>query len=47
MIDHYGSAAVRRAKARAAALRVLGEPGAAENWERVKTAIERLQSGKP
>jgi hypothetical protein len=33
-------------RARAAALRVLGEPDAAENWERVKSAIERLQAGK-
>jgi hypothetical protein len=47
MIDHYGVAAGRRAEARAAQLRALGEPDAAENWERVKTAIERLQSGKP
>jgi hypothetical protein len=47
MIDHYGAAAARRAGARAAALRVLGKPDAAENWERVKNAIERLQSGKP
>jgi hypothetical protein len=47
MIDHYGAAAARRAEARAAKLRALGEPSAAANWERVKTAIERLQAGKP
>jgi hypothetical protein len=46
MIDHYGFAAARRAEARAAQLRALGEPDAAENWDRVKGAIERLQSGK-
>jgi hypothetical protein len=46
MIDHYGTAAARRAESRAAELRALGEPGAAENWVRVKAAIERLQAGK-
>jgi hypothetical protein len=47
MIDHYGVGAARRAELRAIELRALGEPAAAENWERVKTAIERLQSAKP
>jgi hypothetical protein len=47
MIDNYGAVAARRAELRAVELRALGEPGAAENWERVKTAIERLQAGKP
>jgi hypothetical protein len=47
MIDHYGAAAARRAQSRAADLRALGEPGAAESWEHVKTAIERLQARKP
>jgi hypothetical protein len=47
MIDCYGAAAARRAESRAADLRALGEPGAAENWTRVKAAIERLQAGKP
>ena len=46
MIDHYGAAAARRAESRAAELRALGEPAAAENWVRVKAAIERLQTGK-
>jgi hypothetical protein len=47
MIDRYGARAAWRAGLRAAELRALGEPGAAENWERVKTAIERLQVVKP
>jgi hypothetical protein len=47
IIDNCGGGAVLRTQLRAANLRALGEPGAAENWERVKTAIERLQAGKP
>jgi hypothetical protein len=47
MIDHYGAHAAWRAELRVAQLRALGEPGNAENWERVKTAIERLQVVKP
>jgi hypothetical protein len=47
MIKEYGAAAARRAEARAAVLRELGEPGAAENWTRIKAAIERLQAVKP
>jgi hypothetical protein len=47
MIDNYGSGAGLRAQLRAADLRDLGEPGAAENWKRVKAAIERIQAGKP
>jgi hypothetical protein len=47
MVDNYGARAAWRAESRTAELRALGEPGAAENWERVKSAIERIQSGKP
>jgi hypothetical protein len=47
MIDHYGTAAARRAEAQAADLRALGERGAAEIWDRVRVAVERLQTDKP
>jgi hypothetical protein len=47
MIDNCGAGAALRAQLRAADLRDLGEPGAAENWVRVKAAIERIQTEKP
>jgi hypothetical protein len=47
MIDRYGGGATRRAELRAIELRAVGEPGASETWERVKTAIERLRAMNP
>jgi hypothetical protein len=47
MTRRYGSNAAREAEERATDARERGDPEGSTSWQRIMTAIERLQAEKP